>query len=55
MDIDYYENIFRLTQETSGITVRDTDLREPIERYFLKNVGLSFVIGQTHVFYIAQK
>lgn len=41
--IGRYDEVISLWRRTPGICVRDADSREAIERYLLRNPGLSFI------------
>ncbi|MDN3561061.1 GNAT family N-acetyltransferase [Vreelandella neptunia] len=43
MTINDYEDAIALWSESEGVRLRDADSREGIERYLLRNPGLSFV------------
>lgn len=43
MTIDHYQQVLELMKNTSGITIRDVDSREAIEKYLCRNPGLSFL------------
>jgi N-acetylglutamate synthase len=43
MTINDYEAAIALWRESEGVRLRDTDSREGIEKYLLRNPGLSFV------------
>lgn len=43
MTIDDYEAAIALWSESEGVRLRDADSREGIEKYLLRNPGLSFV------------
>ncbi|MBS3669411.1 GNAT family N-acetyltransferase [Vreelandella boliviensis] len=43
MTINDYEAAIALWRESEGVRLRDADSREGIERYLLRNPGLSFV------------
>lgn len=43
MTIEHYDAVLFLLRRTPGVTVRDADSRESIQRYLLRNPGLNFV------------
>ena len=42
-NIDRYDEVLALWRQTPGVCVREADSREAIERYLLRNPGLSFL------------
>lgn len=42
-ELHHYDAVLALWQSTEGLTLRDADSREAIERYLARNPGLSFV------------
>lgn len=43
MRIDDYEDVYRLWEQTEGLTLEESDSREDIEIYLRRNQGLCFV------------
>ena len=43
MSIEDYDAVFALLQATPGIRLGSADCREAMERYLLRNPGMSFV------------
>ena len=43
MSIQDYEAVLDLMKQTPGVTVRDADSRESIQRYLERNPGFSFI------------
>jgi len=41
--IDFYEEVYRLWQETEGMGLTECDTKHGIEAYLLRNPGMSFV------------
>lgn len=44
MRIDDYEDVYRLWEQTEGLTLEESDSREDIEIYLRRNQGLCFVV-----------
>ncbi len=43
MTIDDYDDVIEMFKVTPGVTLRDADYRESMEKYLSRNPGLSFV------------